>query len=162
MAIKRNSGRSAAASLIEALGVRFPVVKRLVGDKLFHAMGHALAPPCASVAPTLLAPLDGAHDLPVDSLSLEWTESAGAIAYEIRVWPQGAPVPSPPIATTSAVTSTRSRCRSMSARRRVAGRGGLLRVLRRLQRALELPHRDTVPARRHQRPHYAHGKSFRV
>ena len=33
--------RCAAASLIEVLGVRFPVVKRLVGDKFFHAMAHA-------------------------------------------------------------------------------------------------------------------------
>ena len=49
------------------------------------------------------------HDLPVDSLSSNGPSSAGAIAYDIRVWPQSAPVPSAPIATTSAVTSTRSR-----------------------------------------------------
>ena len=59
-AVYRNN---VAVSLVEALGARFPVVKRLVGEEFFRAMAHAFVsrePPLS-----LLRNTGAGRDLPV-------------------------------------------------------------------------------------------------
>jgi hypothetical protein len=70
-AVYRNN---VAASLIDALGARFPVVKRLVGDEFFHAMAHAFVlrePPFSPLLihygetfPAFIEAFDAAKPLP--------------------------------------------------------------------------------------------------
>jgi len=50
-AVYRNN---VAVSLVEALGARFPVVKRLVGEEFFRAMAHAFVSREPPLSPLLI------------------------------------------------------------------------------------------------------------
>jgi hypothetical protein len=98
-AVYRNN---VAASLIEALGARFPVVKRLVGDEFFRAMAHAFVlrePPFSPLLihygetfPSFIEAFDAAKPLPYlpDVARLEYALGRAYHAADVEPLPRAA------------------------------------------------------------------------
>jgi hypothetical protein len=98
-AVYRNN---VAVSLIEALGVRFPVVKRLVGDEFFSAMAHAFVlrePPLSPLLihygetfPAFIEEFDAAAPLPYlsDVARLEYARGRAYHAADAEQLPRAA------------------------------------------------------------------------
>ncbi len=98
-AVYRNN---VAASLIEALGARFPVVKRLVGDAFFSAMAHAFVlrePPFSPLLihygetfAAFIAEFDEAKPLPylADVARLEYARGRAYHAADAEPLPRAA------------------------------------------------------------------------
>lgn len=98
-AVYRNN---VAVSLIEALGARFPVVKRLVGDEFFRAMAHAFVvrePPFSPLLihygetfPAFIEAFDAAKPLPylADVARLEYARGRAYHAADVDSLPRAA------------------------------------------------------------------------
>jgi hypothetical protein len=98
-AVYRNN---VAVSLIEALGARFPVVKRLVGDEFFGAMAHAFVlrePPLSPLLihygetfPAFIEAFDAAKPLPylADVARLEYARGHAYHAADAEPLPRAA------------------------------------------------------------------------
>jgi hypothetical protein len=98
-AIYRNN---VAVSLIEALGARFPAVKRLVGDEFFHAMAHGFVLREPPVSPLLvhygetfaafIEEFDAAAPLPylADVARLEYARGRAYHAADVEPLPRAA------------------------------------------------------------------------
>ena len=98
-AVYRNN---VAVSLVEALGARFPVVKRLVGDEFFSAMAHAFVlrePPLSPLLihygetfPAFIEAFDAAKPLPylADVARLEYARGRAYHAADVEPLPRAA------------------------------------------------------------------------
>lgn len=104
-AVYRNN---VAVSLIDALGARFPVVKRLVGDEFFTAMAHAFVlrePPVSPLLihygetfPAFIEAFDAAKPLPylADVARLEYARGRAYHAADAEPLPRSAFAALPP------------------------------------------------------------------
>lgn len=98
-AVYRNN---VAVSLVEALGARFPVVKRLVGEEFFSAMAHAFVlrePPLSPLLihygeafPAFVEAFEAAHPLPylADVARLEYARGRAYHAGDVEPLPRAA------------------------------------------------------------------------
>jgi len=98
-AVYRNN---VAVSLVEALGARFPVVKRLVGEEFFRAMAHAFVsrePPLSPLLihygetfPAFIEEFDAAKPLPYlsDVARLEFARGRAYHAADVEPLPRAA------------------------------------------------------------------------
>jgi len=98
-AVYRNN---VAVSLVEAVGERFPVVKRLVGDEFFSAMAHAFVlrePPLSPLLihygetfPAFIEAFDAARPLPylADVARLEYARGLAYHAADVEPLPRAA------------------------------------------------------------------------
>jgi hypothetical protein len=98
-AVYRNN---VAVSLVEALGARFPVVKRLVGDEFFSAMAHAFVVREPPLSPLLIhygetfsafiEAFDAARPLPylADVARLEYARGRAYHAADVEPLPRAA------------------------------------------------------------------------